>query len=291
MNRTFYTKATVFWFIAPALAIYTLIVFIPIVWSAYYSFFRWDGFSHMLFVGLDNYKEMFFKDRFFWPVVGQTMVYSLLQIVFQVGGGLLLAIFLSLVWRGRLLLQMIYYTPVIIPSVAICQIFSSFFSVTPTGLFNYLLSRVIPGFSNIEWLTTPGLTLVMASIVEGYNSLGIYMVLFLAALISIPDSLTEAARIDGANGFQLFWHVKIPYISNIVLANTVLVLNNSLRAFDIPFLLTNGGPGNSSELLSSYMYKQAFSSMNYGYGSAISVFIVVLCVALVSVLLYRFRNQ
>lgn len=290
MNNTSLKKAAIY-FLAPAFLIYTLIVFIPILWSVYYSFFRWDGFSVKTFIGWENYVEMFTRDRFFWSIVAQTLIYAGIQIILQVGGGLLVAIFLSLVVRGRLLLQIIYYAPVIIPSVAICQIFSSFFSVTPTGVFNKLLSYVIPGFTSIEWLTTPGLSLVMAGLVEGYSTLGIYMMIFLAALVSIPANLTEAARIDGATAIQTFLYVKIPYIRNVIMATTVLVLNNSLRAFDIPFLLTNGGPGNTSELLSSYMYKQAFSSMNYGYGSALSVFIVGMCMVLVLLFLGHFRSS
>lgn len=234
----------------------------------------------MTFIGFDNFEKLFVRDRFFWPIVGQTIEYAALQILFQVGGGLILAVFLTNLTHGRTIFQTIYYAPVVVSSVAICQIFEKLFSVTPTGVVNHVLALIDQDLILMEWLTTPGLSLVVAAFVEGYKTMGIYMVIFFAALISVPPDLTEAACIDGASGLQTLLLVKLPYIRHVIVANVVLVLNNSLRSFDIPFLLTAGGPGTTSELMSSYMYKQAFNSMQYGYGSAISVFIVGFCLFL-----------
>lgn len=103
------------------------------------------------------------------------------------------------------------------------------------------------------------------------------MVIFYAALIGVPKDLEETAIVDGANVAQQYWNVKIPYIKPVIISNCILVLNGSLRSFDISYLLTSGGPGNGSELMSTYMYKQAFSSMKYGYGSSIAMAIVVIC--------------
>ena len=103
------------------------------------------------------------------------------------------------------------------------------------------------------------------------------MVIFYAALIGVPSELGEAAKIDGANTFQTYWYVKVPYIKPVIIANCLLVLNGSLRSFEFSYLLTHGGPGNASELMTTYMYKQAFSSMRYGYGSAVAIMIVIIC--------------
>ncbi len=290
MDTVLKKRPTILLFLTPALLIYTAIVFVPIIWSGVYAFFNWNGVGEVTFAGWDNYKKMLFGDRYFWPVVKQTFVYTAIQLLIQVGGGLLVAILLNNLRRGRTLLQTIYYVPVVISSVAICQIFDKLFSVSPTGLINYLLSLINPEFLHIEWLSSPGLSLVTAAFVEGYKNMGIYMVIFFAALISVPEELSESARIDGANGFRIYWNIKLPYIRNIIIANSILVFSNSLRAFDIPFLLTGGGPGNSSQLMSSYMYKQAFSSMKYGYGSAIAVFIVVLCLLITSSFMHYFRE-
>lgn len=275
-------------FLMPALALYTAIVFVPILCSVYYSFFQWNGLSGMTFIGMDNYVELFTRDKVVWPVLLQTIVYTILQILFQVGGGLLLALLLTLLVKKRAVFQTIYYIPVVFSSVAVCQIFDKLFSVTPTGLINHLLSFFSEGLGMTEWLTTPGLSLVVTAFAEGYKTMGVYMVTFFAALLSVPYDLSEAAKMDGAGWLKTVFHVKLPYIRPILVANMVLVLNNALRSFDFSFMLTAGGPGTSSELLASYMYKKAFGSMQYGYGSAVAVLIVGICLILASFCMRQF---
>lgn len=277
MESLLNNKKTIMKFTLPALIIYTLVVIIPIIWSAVYSFVDWNGIGEMRFVGFDNYIEMLTNDRNFWPVVLNTLIYTVLQLLIQVGGGLLMAIFLTNIRRGRSLLQTLYYAPVVLSSVAICQIFGKFLSVSPQGLMNSILGLINPAWGQIEFLTNPNLSLYTAAFVEGYKYAGLYMIIFYAALIGVPSELEEAAKIDGANVFRQYINVKLPYIKPVILTNCILVINGSLRSFDISYLLTGGGPGNSSELVASYMYKQAFSSMKYGYGSAIAIFIVVEC--------------
>ena len=187
-------------------------------------------------------------------------------------------------------LQTLYYVPVVISSVAICQIFTKLFSVTPTGVINALLSVFNPDLLYMEWISNDSLSLIIAASVEGYKYLGLYMVIFYAALIGIPKELDEAAIMDGANVIQQYRYVKIPYIRPVIIANCILVLNGSLRSFDISYLLTKGGPGNSSELMSTYMYKQAFTSMKYGYGSAVAMVIVAICL-IVGFLFRRFTER
>lgn len=282
MNSVLKNRRAFAVFLAPAMLIYSAIVFVPIVCSAYYSLFKWDGFTEMEFIGLKNFIDLFSKDRAIWPVFFQTIEYTLLQILFQVGGGLLLALLLTLLLKGRAIFQTFYYIPVVISSVAICQIFDKLFAVTPTGIINHLLSFINEEWRMIEWLTTPGLSLVITAFAEGYKTMGVYMVTFFAALISIPGDLEEAAKVDGASWLRTLWYIRLPYIRPIIIANVVLVLNNAIRSFDFSFMLTAGGPGTTSELLASYMYKKAFNSMQYGYGSAIAVFIVVMCFILAS---------
>lgn len=290
MNSVLKNKKAIAVFLLPALLVYTAIVMIPILSSAYYSFFEWNGLSAKHFTGLSNYVTLFTRDKTVWPILMQTIVYTLLQILFQVGGGLLLALLLELLVKKRAVFQMVYYAPVIISSVAICQIFEKLFSVTPTGIINHLLSFISQDFLKIEWLTTPGLSLVITALAEGYKTMGIYMVIFYAALIGIPGELLEAARVDGAGWLSTVVRIKIPYMKPILVANAVLVLNNAIRSFDFSFMLTAGGPGTTSELMATYMYKKAFGSMQYGYGSAVAVFIVVICFILASLCMRQFDS-
>jgi len=282
---------TVLFFTAPALILYTLIVFIPIVWSSVYSLFDWNGIGTMKFVGLKNFVRLFTRDREFLPALQHTVIYTAAQIGLQVFVGLALAFLLSSLPKLRTFFQTMYYVPVVISSVAICQIFEKLMSLQPLGLLNSLLGAINPAWYDIKWLTDVNLCLGSAAFVEGYKYMSMYMVIFYAALLSVPGELEEAAKIDGATGFQIAWHVKVPYIRHVIVANCVLVLNGSLRAYDIPFLLTGGGPGNCAQLLSPYMYKQAFSSMKYGYGSAVAVMIVVICLIFATVFRKLFERE
>jgi ABC-type sugar transport systems, permease components len=277
MQSTFSKKSVILIFILPAFILYTFLVVISIIWAGYYSFFNWSGIGKMTYVGIENYVELLLNDKVFWPIVGHTLIYTVICIVLQVFGGLLFAIFLTRITKFRATLQTLYYIPVVISSVALCQIFTKLFSVTPTGVVNAILSSFNKDWQYLEWISSPDKALYVAAFTEGYKYLGLYMVIFYAALIGVPSELTEASIVDGANVFRQYWHVKLPYIKPVILANCVLVLNGSLRSFDISYLLTKGGPGNASELLSTYMYKQAFSSMKYGYGSAVAVMIVLIC--------------
>lgn len=281
MQKAFNRWPVIAMFIFPAFAVYTSIVIVSILWASSYSLFDWNGMGDMTFVGLDNFFKLFAGDKNFLPVLTNTLEYTVLQILIQVVGGLMLAIFLTRTGRrARVSLQTLYYMPVVISSVAICQIFTKIFSVTPVGLMNALLSLINPSLEKIQWISNPRISLYVTAFVEGYKYAGLYMVIFYAALIAVPEELTEAATIDGASVYRQYVSVKLPYIYPVIITNCVLVLNGSLRSFDISFLLTKGGPGNSSELLAAYMYKQAFTSMKYGYGSAVAVAIVALCLAL-----------
>ena len=118
-----------------------------------------------------------------------------------------------------------------------------------------------------------------------------YMVIFYAALVSLDPSVYEAAKVDGATEFQIFFRIKLPLIKDIILLTLTMCLTGALRGFDIPYLLTNGGPGNASELMSTYMYKKAFSSNQYGYGSALAVFIIVESILVVFILRKIFMTE
>jgi raffinose/stachyose/melibiose transport system permease protein len=279
MQKSFGRKSVIITLLLPAFLVYTLLVIVSIIWAGYYSFFDWSGVGKMTFVGLNNYITLFTSDEVFSSTIWHTIIYTIINVAIQVFGGLLFAILLSRMTKARVFLQTMYYVPVVISSVAICQIFNKLFSVTPTGIVDTVLAMINPVLKTMEWTSDPKLSLYVTAFVEGYKYLGLYMVIFYAALIAVPDELSEAARVDGASVFQEYWHIRIPYIKPVIIANCILVLNGSLRSFEYSYLLTGGGPGNSSELMTTYMYKQAFSSMKYGYGSSVAIIIVIICLA------------
>lgn len=280
MNKTFGRVSVIALFILPAFILFTLIVVASIFWVGFVSFFKWNGLSTASFVGVTNYTQLLFRDKDFWLIVGNTFLYTFYELVIQVGGGLLVGFFLTRITKFRAGLQTLYYIPVIISSVAICQIFNKMFSVVPPGLIDSLFGFINPKMRQFEWISNSRTSLAVAAFVDGYRYMGLYMVIFYAAFIGIPREITEAATLDGANLWVQFFRIQVPYIRPVLYSNFILVLNGSMRSFDISYLLTKGGPGNSSQLLAPYMYKQAFSSMKYGYGSAVSIMIVILCVGI-----------
>jgi len=273
MNSLLGRKKIIAGFLLPGVIVYSISVVIPILWSIWYSFFDWNGYGAKEFCGLSNYLTML-SDKEMWQSVGHTINLSVWQVVLQVGGGLVLAVILSRMVVFKRVFQTLYYLPVIISSVALCQMFKKIFAVMPPGLFNQLLSAIRPEWIHLEWLTNIKTSLGMVIFTTGYKNVAVYMLIFYSALLTVPHSLTEAARIDGAGSWQIFRRITLPHLKPAMIANVILVMNGSLRSYDIPVLLTAGGPVNTSQTQALYMYKQAFTSMKYGYGSALAMFIV-----------------
>ena len=177
MDSAFNRKRVILMFLLPAFILYTAVVIVSIVWSTCYSFFDWDGMGKMTFIGIKNFINLYTMDKNFWPVVTNTLIYTVLEISLQVFGGLLIAIFLTRVTRGRATLQTFYYMPVVISSVAISQIFNKLFSVTPTGLINAILGWLNAEWLTLEWISNPKTSLALCAFVEGYKYAG-YIWLF-----------------------------------------------------------------------------------------------------------------
>lgn len=283
-------KTVMLMFIIPALAVYLLTVFIPILWSFYLSFFSWDGIFDKVFVGLSNYKKMFMQDHGFWKIYLNNILFLLIVVFIQISAGLLAALALTKITRLKNLIKTLYFVPAIISSVAIAELFRTIYSLNPMGMINYSLGLM--GLENLQmaWLSEIDTVLLAVSVPEGWRFIGLYMVIMYAALVSIPEDVIEAAKIDGASEFKIFKDMKLPLIMPIILIALVMSVTGALKGFDIPFILTGGGPGYHSELLTTYMYNQAFSTLQYGYGSAIAVFIVIQSL-IVIVLLRKFFGQ
>ena len=174
MQKAFGKKSVIFMFLFPALLIYSGFVIVSIVWAGYYSFFDWSGVGEKIFVGFKNYVELLTQDTVFRSTVWHTIVYTIINVAIQVFGGLLFAVLLSRIKRGRVALQTLYYIPVVISSVAICQIFTKLFSVTPIGIVNQILSFINPSFKFMEWISNPQISLYVTAFVEAYKYLGYY---------------------------------------------------------------------------------------------------------------------
>lgn len=284
------SRLSVLVFILPPLIVYGIAVLLPIMQSLVLSLFSWDGITPMQFIGLDNYTRMLGGDSVFWRAFANTLGYLAICLFLQLGGALIVASLILSLSRGREAAKTLFLLPAVISTVAIAFLFQRIYSFEPAGLLNQALQLVGLGHLQTPWLSDVSTVLVAVSAPEGWRFTGLYMLILYAALAAVPQELEEAARLDGASWWQLFHRIRFPYIRPVWITTVVMATTYALRGFDIPYLLTNGGPGQSSELLTTYMYKTAFTSTSFGYASAISVFIVIEClvaVGLITVLLRR----
>lgn len=263
-------------FLLPALVIYTAIVVLPIAQAAYLSLTEWNGVSPQKFVGLANYLDVF-RDSVFLKSLLNNVVYILVVMSTQIGVGLVVAIMVSSLGGSRDLVRTLYFIPAVITVVAIAQLFRSIYSFEPVGLLNKLLIGV--GAKPVPWLSNYGTALPAVSFVEGWQFIGIYLIIFYSALVAVPADIVEAAQMDGAVDLKLLFYVKLPYIRNVIGLSLILSLVGALRGFAVPLLLTRGGPGSQTEILATYMYKKAFQSIKLGYGSAVAVVIAIISFA------------
>ena len=274
------TKIEPWMFLLPALLVYTVMVIIPVVWSLGYSFFNWKGISEMKFTGFDNYVRMF-TDRKMITSIQNNLVYMVIGTCVQVFMGLFMATLLSSIDRGSNILRVLYFIPCIISSMAICKIFNMLFSVQPEGLIAALVKLF--GGKPKALLSDYNYALLMVTLVDAYKFCGLYMVIFYSAFMNIDHEVIEAAYIDGCTWWQQYWRIRLPMIKPIFFTVIVILVNGTLKSFDISFILTQGGPGVASELVATYMYKIAFNSSNFGYGSAISMFLLIESLIAVSI--------
>jgi raffinose/stachyose/melibiose transport system permease protein len=193
--------------------------------------------------------------------------------IYQVFTGLIMAIILTNITKGNNILRVIYFIPCIISSMAICKIFEKLLSVEPQGVLAAIMEGM--GMEPIALLSEPKWALLVVTLVDGYKFCGLYMVIFYSAFMAISNDVVEAAYIDGCTWGQQYRYIKLPMIKNIFFVVLVIVINGTLKSFDVSYILTNGGPGSASELVATYTYKTAFSSTQFGYGSALSVFLLV----------------
>ena len=258
-------------FTGPALLVYICIVLVPVIWSVTYSFFNWNGIGAMSFAGLSNYARMF-GDKTLLASVLNTLFFMVVGTFTQIFAGLVMATILSNITRGSNLLRVIYFIPCIISSMAICKIFEKLLSVQPQGVVAALMELF--GMEQIAFLSEHRYALLFVTLIDAYKYCGLYMVIFYSAYMAIPQDVVEAAYIDGCTWLQQHIYIKLPLIRPIFFVVLVILINGTLKGFDVSYILTNGGPGNATELVATYMYKTAFNSTQFGYGSALSVFLL-----------------
>ncbi len=272
--------------VGPALLVYTLVVLVPIVWSLGYTLFEGNVLAGFQFVGLHNF-ALLFSDQAFWQALFFTVRYALVVTVGQVGIGLLLALlyFFALRKASGLIRTLVFF-PVVLPTVAVAQLFSKIVEISPQyGLVNSLLATAHLDSWIQPWLGQGGSAFWVIVIMDIWRSMGFYAVLLFAGLVDLPGEMIEAARIDGASGWRLVRYVVLPQLRPILLSSIIFSINGTLKVFDSVLALTNGGPGQATTPLTLYMFNTAFSNGEYGYGSTIAIALALLSL-LVTLLIF-----
>ncbi|WP_022891750.1 carbohydrate ABC transporter permease [Agromyces subbeticus] len=272
-------------FVSPALAGLALFTVVPVVLSIVMGFFNWPTFGEKTFVGFDNYVKLFTQSPDFWPALRNTFVFALLYVPISVGLSLLLAISLSARIRGRGMLRVLFFIPVVTPMVANVLVWKMM--LQPQGLFNGL-SQTWFGVELPNFLADPQWAMIMVVMMSVWQGLGYNMLIFSAALEQLPESVVEAARIDGARGFRMLWSVTLPMISPSLFFASIMTMITALQVFVQPQLLTGGGPGNATQPLVQFIYNQGFKFQELGLAAAAAWILFAIIIILTAL---QFRAQ
>lgn len=272
--------------LAPSLIFVLTFLIVPLFKTIYYSFTAWFNFSQTkTFIGLANYKQ-FFTDSVVGISLRNTMLLIVFALIFQVGVAMLLAIGVDSTRHGMRFFRTVYFFPIVISATAIGLMFSLIYKYD-YGLLNYIVQAF--GGEPQVWLTKER-SIFMLLIPVSWQFVGFYFVVYLTAIANIPMDIYESAVLDGVKPWQKAIYITVPMLKSNLIANVVLVISGCFRVFDMVYIITGGGPLNSSQLLSSYMYYKAFADYNTGYASAIAIIMMVLGLSITGIVKY-FTNK
>ena len=281
---------TIILFLAPSFILFLLFLVYPIFRSAYYSLFNWNGLGPAVdFVGLSNFKQIL-TDKIFMKAVGDCFLVVALSLGTQLPLALALAIMVGRDLPGRAIFRTIFFLPYVLSEVITGIIWMGLFSADPSrGLINALLV-LIPGVQPQGFLSDIHQVLLCIFVVLTWKYFGLHMLLYLAGLQNIPKEIEEAAVIDGASKWQLTRHITIPLLGGTIRTSVYLSVLGSLTQFPLVWIMTKGGPVNASEFMATYMYRFSFVRFLLGYGSAVALVMLLICL-IFSVAYLRLARQ
>ncbi|WP_227378694.1 carbohydrate ABC transporter permease [Haladaptatus halobius] len=275
-------------FLLPSLAALALISVVPILRGIALSFYEYGGLQEDVFVGFENYVEVFGLPDF-WVVMKNTFVWSFAAVVLMAAVGLAFAVLLNREFKGRSVATTLLLLPWTIPFIAVALNWTLLFNYE-LGMFNGLFK--VLGFGNgVEWLGRSRYALFSVMLAYVWRNFPFFMITFLAAMKGIPQDLYEAARVDGSTRLDLFRHITLPFLQPIGVVTTLLMSLWTLNHFTLVFVMTSGGPGNSSMVLPVYIYRQAFIQNEFGIAAAIAVVMLVIMLAYGMVYLRFYQEE
>ncbi|MDD5621911.1 MAG: sugar ABC transporter permease [Actinomycetota bacterium] len=273
--------------VLPAFLIYGLIVLLAVFQNFYYSFFKFTNITSYEFAGLDNYINMF-KDKVFYTAIGHNLLWAFM-IIILLFLFLTIAVFLSKI-KSRTILGAIYFLPATIPFVVSAIMWGWIYNPN-FGILQSIADLLKLNFLRQQWLGDPKLAFYSLFLIGVWTYFGFTVIIFLSALQNIDRSIYDAARIDGATETKIFFHITLPAIRNTLSFLIVFSIIMSMKVFDIIYVMTQGGPGYSTEVMSTYIFKLAFRGQNIGYSSAISIILIILVLSLAVTVLRRNQKE
>jgi multiple sugar transport system permease protein len=282
-GRTLGEWPSAFFFLLPTVAVLGTFNFYPALYSLYLSLFEWNGLSPTReFVGLANYARLLDSGEF-WNSLRVTLLYAGGVTLLALALGMGVAVLLNQPIRGQAVYRVLYFLPVITPTVASGVVWKYLFDPTQ-GVVNRGLSVV--GLEGPSWLSDPSWALVAVVVVGIWKRVGFNLVVYLAALQSIPRTYYEAAALDGAGPWQQFRHITLPLLAPTTFFLVVTALIDAFQVFDLVYVMTSGGPLGSTDVLGYYLYRQAFRYSELGFASAVAYVMFALIFA-VTVIQFR----
>ncbi|MDU3526165.1 sugar ABC transporter permease [Clostridium sp.] len=276
-------------FLSPALIGFSIFTFGSIIYSLYLSLTDYDLMTKPKFIGLENYIRAFTKDESFYKFFGNTLYFVVLLVPIVLAISLFLALLINKK-AGKITkaYRVALFLPSITSTIAVSMVWLWIFN-PDMGLINNMLTAI--GFNNPPmWLNSPDTSKMALVIMRVWQMSGYYMIMFLAGLQTISESLYESAQVDGANKIQSFFKITLPMLSNTTFVVIILLVIEAFNMFESIFIMTNGGPLGSTSTIMYYIYEQGFGNYNMGYASAIAwiFFVVIMIITLIQ---YRFRNE
>ena len=287
MNKLLGNKTAIAIFILPSLVLFGGIILYSIIMSFQYSLLDWNGFGAGKFIGITNYVKMF-QDPVFRRAAVNSLLLGLVTLVTQLPIAMLLAMILTSGIKREGFYRTVFFIPMTLSSVVIGQLWLKIYNPN-YGILNSLLGALHLDFLQRNWLGDTKTVLICAFIPIIWQNVGYHMLLFYTSIKSISQDIIEAAKLDGAGRAGVAFHIIIPLLKPMITTCMIFVVIGSLKAFDMIYVLTGGGPVHLTEVPSSLMFSSIFNLNKYGYGSAISIFIVVECIVM-AILLQRLFN-
>ncbi|MDL2324936.1 sugar ABC transporter permease [Ruminococcaceae bacterium OttesenSCG-928-A16] len=276
-------------FIAPNFIGFFIFILIPVAFSFVLSFMKWDGFTEMTFVGLDNFVKIF-KDQYFVQALGRTLYYAVFAVTLTTFAALGLAVLVNKGIKAVGFFRSSIFFPYVASTVAVGAVWRQLF-MKDYGPINAFLQLI--GIENPPgWLASSKWALPAVIIVTVWKSMGYFMIVYLGALQNIPQELEEASALDGASKFQHFWRITFPMLAPSTFFVVLMNIINSFKAFDLIWVLTEGGPGQATTLMVNYIYNNGFNTTTPKYGIASAAAMVLFAiVAIITIVQFRVEKR